>query len=59
MSDFEQEVVLLERTVVCHTAGCPNAEIAVTFPCLEHVICGACGQQIVDVGGEITDVTTP
>jgi hypothetical protein len=48
MDDFDEAELPL-RTVTCHTPGCVNQGHTVTFPCLEVVICGGCGQQITDV----------
>lgn len=45
----ETDPELLERTVTCHTDGCVNEGIPVTFTCLPLVICGGCGNQITDI----------
>lgn len=37
------------RTVTCHTEGCRNFDIPITFRCVMTVICGACGEQITDI----------
>lgn len=46
---MDDEITLPLRTVVCHTNGCENESLPVTFECLEYVICGVCGQRITDI----------
>lgn len=40
---------LVNATVTCHTLGCGNAEVAITLPVSEVVVCGPCGELITDV----------
>jgi len=40
---------LTVRTVTCHTEGCDNETLPITFPCADEVICGACGHPITDI----------
>lgn len=37
------------RSVTCHTPNCENGEIVITFVCVSRIICGACGQDILDI----------
>lgn len=43
------DIELPLRTVTCHTEGCENENIPITFPCFDTVVCGCCGQLITDI----------
>ncbi len=48
MDDINMENFKL-RTVICHTENCINADIPITFECLDLVICGGCSTEINDI----------
>lgn len=42
----------IDYTVICHTEGCENENIAIVVPAAAEnpcVICGPCGNQITDL----------
>lgn len=49
MPTLETMPELPMRTVTCRTPSCENADIPITLPCAELVLCGACAVEITDI----------